>query len=87
MGWLISRFRYAGRGFRNGAFTDRSIRLQLLLGLAACAAAWWLGCSWQEWLWILLSIALVVSGEIFNSCIEKTIDYISLKRDPRAALI
>ncbi|WP_438600180.1 diacylglycerol kinase [Faecalibaculum rodentium] len=40
-----------------------------------------------EWLWILLSIALVVSGEIFNSCIEKTIDYISLKRDPRAALI
>ncbi len=87
MGWLISRFRYAGRGFRNGAFTDRSIRLQLLLGLAACAAAWWLGCSWQEWLWILLSIALVVSGEIFNSCIEKTLDYISLKRDPRAALI
>ena len=87
MGWLINRFRYAGRGFKDGVFRDRSVRLQLFLGLVAVTAAWFLGCSAGEWLWILLSVTLVVTGEVFNSCIEKTIDYISLKRDPRAALV
>ena len=40
-----------------------------------------------EWLWILLSIVLVVSFEIINSCIEGLVDYISLKKDPRAKRI
>lgn len=87
MDWLKNRFKYAGRGFARGVFRDRSIRLQLGLGLTACLVAWKLKCTAAEWLWILLAVALVVSGEIFNSCLEKTIDYISLERDPRAALI
>lgn len=87
MDWLKNRFGYAGRGFRNGVFRDRSVRLQLLLGGMAVLLAWLLQCTLSEWLWILLSVTLVIAGEIFNSCIEKTVDYISLKRDERAALI
>lgn len=87
MDWLKNRFRYAGRGFTAGVFKDRSIRLQLVLGAIAIAAGLVLGIGTMEWLWILSAIAMVVAGEIFNSCIEKTVDYISLKRDPRAALI
>lgn len=87
MDWLKNRFYYAGRGFRTGVFHDRSIRLQLVFGAMAVAAGLLLGLSASEWLWILSAIAMVVAAEIFNSCIEKTVDYISLKRDPRAALI
>lgn len=87
MDWLKNRFRYAGRGFKDGVFKDRSIRLQLVFGAIVIICGLALGLSASQWLWILLAIALVVAGEIFNSCIEKTVDYISLKRDPRAALI
>lgn len=87
MAWLKNRFRYAFSGIRSGLMQDRSIRFQCLLGLLALAAGWILRLSRQEWLWILLSITLVITAEIFNSCIEKTVDYISLKKDPRAGLI
>lgn len=87
MKWLIDRFRYAFSGIRYGLFHDRSIRFQAILGLLAIMAGLVLHISLTEWLWVALSIALVLMAEIFNSCIEKTIDYISLARDPRAGLI
>ncbi len=87
MKWLTNRFRFAFSGVRYGLFHDRSIRFQFLLGLMAIAAGFIFKISPQEWLCVLLCITLVIMAEIFNSCIEKTIDYISLKRDPRAGLI
>lgn len=87
MKWLIDRFRYAFSGIRYGLFCDRSVRFQGILALMAVAAGVILQISCYEWLWIILSICLVLMAEIFNSCIEKTVDYISLQKDPRAGLI
>lgn len=83
MKWLVGRFKYAFEGLRY-AFKDRSIAFQCFLGVLAFLAGIIFQCSMTEWLWILLSIVLVVSFEIINSCIEGLVDYISLKRDPRA---
>lgn len=87
MDWLVGRFKYAFQGIRDGILHDKSIVFQIFLGCIALIVAGVLGCSWQEWLWILLCITIVVVGEIFNSCIEKCVDYISLERNPQAKLI
>lgn len=86
MKWLRDRFKYAFEGL---AFVlkDRSIRFQMFLGCIALIASAILQCNWQEWLWILLSITLVITAEIFNSCIERTVDYISLERNIQAKRI
>lgn len=87
MGWLVGRFKYAFQGIRDGIFHDKSILFQIFLGGLALIAATVFHCSTQEWLWILLCITIVIVGEIFNSCIEKCVDYISLERNPQAKLI
>ena len=78
MKWLLGRFHHAFAGIRHAAVHDRSVRFQLLLGIVALAAGFVFQIAASEWLWIVLSIFLVVICEIFNSCIEKTVDYISL---------
>lgn len=87
MAWLKNRFRFAFAGFRYGMLRDRSIRLQFILGAMAIAAGAVLKIDVHEWMWVLLSITLVIMAEIFNSCIEKTVDYISLERNPQAGVI
>lgn len=87
MNWLKGRFFYAFQGLYYGVAKDRSIRLQAFLGLAALGAGMLLQIDKYDWLWILLAITLVFTAEVINSCIEKTVDYISMKRDPRAKMI
>lgn len=87
MKWLAARFRYAFAGLRYGAARDRSVRFQFLLALLAIAAGFLLKISREDWFWIALSITLVITCEIFNSCIEKTVDYISLERNIQARMI
>lgn len=87
MNWLKGRFKYALSGLKEGVIKDDSIRLQFVFALMAIALSAFLKLSALEWLLILLAITLVISFEIFNSCLEKTVDYISLKKDPRAKLI
>ena len=43
--------------------------------------------SSSEWYIIILCIALVLVAEIFNTAIEKTVDYISLEKHPKAKII
>lgn len=87
MEWLKNRFRYAFSGLWAGIQKDKSIRFQCLLGILAVIAGLILNISPYDWLWIALAITLVLTAEIFNSCLEKTVDYISLERNPQAGLI
>lgn len=87
MAWLKNRFRYAWAGIRYGLVEDKSIRLQCILGCLAILASAFFHISFENWLWIGLAITLVIMAEIFNSCIEKTVDYISLERNPKAKVI
>ncbi len=86
MKWLVARFYYAFCGLKY-IIQDRSIRLQCIFALLVIILSFLFHCTMTEWLWILLAITLIVVGETFNSCIEKCVDYISLKRDSRAKQI
>lgn len=87
MVWLKNKFRYAFAGLRDGLNKDKSIRLQMILGGIALLVSALLPLSAYDWLWICLAITLVLMAELFNSCLEKTVDYISLKRNPKAKQI
>ncbi len=87
MKWLVDRFRYAFAGVRYGIARDRSIRFQFILALLAVLAGLVLQITLAEWLWVFLAITLVLSAEIFNSCLEKTVDYISKDINPQAKMI
>lgn len=87
MEWLKNRFRYAFAGLWAGIRYDKSIRLQFLLGIITVIVGFILKISPYDWLWITLAITLVLMAEIFNSCLEKTVDYISKERNPQAGLI
>ncbi|MCF0204580.1 MAG: diacylglycerol kinase family protein [Muribaculaceae bacterium] len=86
MKWFAGRFRCAFQGMKAG-LADSSIRMQMFGGLMAIAAGLIFEISAQEWLWVLLAAALVIGFEFLNSCIERTVDYISLEKNPKAGQI
>lgn len=87
MAWLKGRFVYAFQGLKDGLRKDRSIRFHFFFSLLVIAAGFIFQLAMMEWLWIALAITLVISAEFFNSAIEKTVDYISLERNPLAGRI
>ena len=87
MAWLKGRFVYAFKGLKAGVLHDRSIRIHVLFGTLVIMFGLIFRILLSEWVWVLLSIALVLSAEFFNSAIERTVDYISLERNPQAGQI
>lgn len=86
MKWFLGRFYYAFCGLKD-CMHDRSIFYQCIFGLIVLICGFVFHLNASEWRWILLCIILVIAGEIVNSCIENCVDYISLKKDPRAKKI
>ena len=86
MKWFLGRFYYAYCGFLT-CLKDRSIRYQMGFGLVVIVCGFLFRLNGNEWLKIIWCIGLVIAAEVVNSCIERCVDYISLKRDPRAKRI
>ena len=76
MKWFLGRFKYAWLGIRNGLLNDKSILFQFVGGVLAFLAAYLLGCSVWEWLWILLAIFVVFTSEFLNTVTEAVTDLI-----------
>ena len=86
MKWFLGRFTYAFQGLK-ASIKDKSIFLQACFGILVLFFGFLFRCSLQEWILLFWSIGLVLFAEIVNSCIEGCVDYISLKKDPRAKKI
>ena len=84
MKWLKGRFKYAFEGLFYAFTRDASIRLQGIFGVIVFIVALFLDLSFFEWILIILAIGLVLVAEIFNSCIERCVDYISLSYTDQA---
>lgn len=54
----------------------RSVMIQFLLGLCIVTAGLLLKFTPEEWLAVIILIGLVISAEIFNTCIEMICDKI-----------
>ena len=83
-GNLAESFRYAFAGLRYAFGSQRNIRVQSLLAVAAIALGLWLGLSGIEWVALLLVIALVLVSEMINTVFETIVDMITQEYDPLA---
>ena len=64
--------------------TQRNARIELVIGMIACAFAYWLRLSRTDWALLLITIACVLILEGLNTAIEATVDLASPQLHPLA---
>ena len=74
---FIRGFGYAFKGLRYSTATQLNFRVHLVATLIALFMSYALHISINEWLWIILCIALVLITELLNTAIEFLTDLVS----------
>jgi diacylglycerol kinase len=74
---LMRSFGYAFKGLAYATRTQLNFRIHLMATLIAVFAGYALHISVNEWQWVILSIALVLICELFNTALEYLVDLVS----------
>lgn len=80
-------FQYAFEGIFYLFRTETNAKIHLVAATLIIILSFYFGLNNVEWLFILLSIALVLICEAFNSAIEKLCDFNSLEIHPKIKII
>lgn len=70
-------FKYAFKGIQTVFQEERNMRTHLVLGVLILVVSSFIGLKQNEWLWIILSVFLVLIMEILNTIIENVVDLIT----------
>jgi diacylglycerol kinase len=81
---LLKSFYFAFAGIAYLFRTQRNARIELVIGLIACAVAAWLKISRAEWSVLFLTIAGVLILEGLNTTVEAAVDLASPEIHPLA---
>jgi diacylglycerol kinase (ATP) len=81
---LIRSFGYAFAGLWHLLRTQRNAQIHLLVGACACALGLFLPLARWEWLALLLTSALVLAAEGFNTALEAAVDLAAPSQHPLA---
>ena len=82
---LVNRFKsftYAWSGFKELLRTEHNTWVHLVLSIIAVILGLIFNIALGEWSAIVICITMVWTAEIFNTCIEKILDFISTERHP-----
>ncbi|MFV0561373.1 MAG: diacylglycerol kinase family protein [Enterococcus sp.] len=74
---FIHSVKYAVQGIKTVFDEERNMRKHVFFGIVAVAAGLILGLSRFEWLWLLLSIFLVLFAEVMNTIFENVVDMVT----------
>lgn len=77
---LIDSFKYAIEGLISTTGVERNLKIHFAAMICVIALGLYVRLSSFEWIVCIILFGLVISGEIFNTAIEKTLDYIN--KDP-----
>ncbi len=81
---FIRSLGYAIQGFFTAVWTERNIKVQLLVGIAVFIAGLKVELNWLEWSIVAICIGLVIFGELINTSIEAVVDLASPEMHPLA---
>jgi diacylglycerol kinase (ATP) len=84
---LAKSFVYAFAGLRKFIVRERNARLHLLATVIVVLLSFFLAVSASEKIELWLVIGMVWISEMFNSCLEKLIDFLTLEKYPPLGLI
>ena len=73
---IIKSFKDAVNGIINTVSTERNLKIQVIIMMCVISAGLIVGLSNIEWIICIILFGLVTSAELFNTSIEKTLDYI-----------
>ncbi|PSL49657.1 undecaprenol kinase [Chitinophaga niastensis] len=83
----LASFGYAFSGIAAFLRSEPHARIHAVATIAVVAAGCWYKLATQEWIWIVMSIALVWTTEMFNTVIEKMMDHLSPQHHPKVKFI
>jgi diacylglycerol kinase (ATP) len=78
----LKSFNPALAGIRELIITEHNARIHLTATIAVIAAAVIFKVTRHEAIALAIAIGFVWCAEMFNTCVEKTLDFISLERHP-----
>ena len=84
---LTSSFKFAVDGIVNTTRVEKNLKIQLISMVFVIALGAIVGLSAIEWIICILLFGLVISAEMFNTAIEKTLDYVNEEHDERIKFI
>ena len=83
----INSFRFAGQGIISFVQKEHNAWLHAIATIAVISLGIITRITMGEWLAILLAIGIVWVAEMFNTCIEKLMDFISPDHHPQIKFI
>ena len=78
---------HAWNGILYAFIKERNFRIHLILACVVLIFSVVLRISYLQWLVVLIMIGSVMVAELFNTAIEKLLDYVKPDIDPRAKVI
>ena len=78
----IRSFKFSFEGLAGFFRKEHNAWIHVLATLVVLGVSYWVGVTKTELLAIVFAIGFVWVAEIFNTCIERMMDYISLERHP-----
>ncbi len=83
----LRSFRFAIKGLIVLFPSEHNLWIHSLAAVVAILLGVILNVNRYEWIAIIIAIGMVFSAEIFNSAIERIVDYFSPERDDKAGMI
>lgn len=83
----IHSFKYAINGFRQVVKTEVNMQIHLFLSVLAIVLGFVFSFNMTEFSFILICIAMVWSAEIFNTVVEKYLDFYHPERSDKVAIL
>lgn len=83
---FLKAFQYAWRGIVYCFKNERNIKIHFLVALIVLLSAVYLRISAVEWCILFLTIALVITLEMVNTAVEKTVDLFTEEYHPLAEI-
>ena len=83
----LKSFTHAIAGIRALVLSEHNARIHLIATIAVVILSFALKISSAEWVAISIAASFVWATEMFNTCIEKTMDFISKEKHPEIKTI
>ena len=83
----MNSFGYAWMGLKSALRTEHNTWIHLVLTISAIGLAAFLRIDRLEWMALIIVTAMVWTAELFNTVIEKVMDFLSTERHPQIKII
>lgn len=84
---LKSSFKHAIEGLINTVNVEKNLKIHIIIVICVIILGLMVGLSPFEWIICIILFGLVISAEMFNTALEKTLDYITEDHDKRIKFI